>query len=262
MAEGSPRPNERWCYDKEMFDLIGVFVFLLGLIVGSFLNVVIYRYNTGLSMARGRSMCLSCGKTLRIFELVPVLSFLMQKGKCSICLIKLSWQYPAVELTTGILFTIAFLLAVSIQAMIFWWIVFSLFVVISVYDLRHMIIPDGPAYALIALGFVRALVDSRPEDFISAFTIAGFFAILWLVSGGRWMGFGDAKLSLGIGLLLPFSINITAIAYGFWAGAIISIGLMIAKKANLKFSSEIPFAPFLVLGAVLAFLFPFTLLPL
>jgi leader peptidase (prepilin peptidase)/N-methyltransferase len=163
--------------------LIYIFVFLFGLIVGSFLNVLIYRFNTGQNIT-GRSHCFSCGKTLKPSHLIPVISFLWQKGKCAYCKSSIAWQYPAVELTTGLLFVLAASLATSITY--FFWLVFifSILLVITVYDLRHKIIPDLYVYLfIVSTGIVQAYLWwiglATLPDLIIGPTIALFFASLW-----------------------------------------------------------------------------------
>jgi prepilin signal peptidase PulO-like enzyme (type II secretory pathway) len=228
--------------------------FVFGLIVGSFLNVVIYRYNTGQGIG-GRSRCFSCGRGLRWFELIPVVSLLLQRGRCRHCGSKISIQYLLVELLTGILFLAAYLkvglLWPDISLLL---LIFSALVVIAVYDLRHKIIPDGVVYTFSFL----AILLTR---FQTLYLIAGvglflFFASLWLVSGGRWMGFGDAKLALGIGFMLGPILGVSAVIVAFWSGALWGLGLMLLSHTgrllrggkSFTMKSELPFAPFLILG--------------
>ena len=254
-----------------MIGLTNLFVFLLGLIIGSFLNVVIYRYNTGFSLG-GRSQCFACGKTLQWYELVPVFSFLFQRGKCSGCGSKISWQYPLVELTTGLLFLGIWSLNFSSFLVPFYLFVWSLLVVIAVYDLRHKIIPDGLVFGFAGLSFVtlitRALLP-RFHNFelmlvangiLAGLVLAGFFWFLWFISKGKWMGFGDAKLSLGVGLLLGLQLGVSAIVFAFWIGAIVGLLLILLSKLwpgwqSVSMKSEIPFAPFIIIGTALVFFF-------
>lgn len=237
------------------------FIFIFGLLIGSFLNVVIYRYNTGRSVAQGRSCCFSCGKTLKWYELVPVISYLWQGKKCRSCKSVLSAQYIAVELTTGILFTLVALrlgvlsLLVSPAALITAWILVSLAIVITVYDLRHTIIPDGPVFLLdiIALG-VLYFRGGGIADLLVGIIAALIFAGIWYFSGGRAMGFGDAKLVLGLGWLLPFPQSISGIFSAFWLGAIIGVVLLVIQRKKVTMKTEIPFAPFLIAGTLIVFL--------
>ncbi|MDD5050413.1 MAG: prepilin peptidase [Candidatus Pacebacteria bacterium] len=257
-----------------MIFITGIFVFIFGLIVGSFLNVVILRYNTGTTIG-GRSYCFSCGKTLHWYELIPLLSFLIQLGKCRSCKAKISWQYPLVELSTGILFALTLLSfpvfsSRDLFILFFYLIIESILIVITVYDLRHKIIPDALVYtfAFLSLGaiFVPALHATRYTfyDLLAGPILFLFpFFLLWFISKGRWMGLGDAKLSLGIGWFLGLAYGISAIILGFWIGAGVSLLLLLVQKiakgktplisglGNLTMKSEIPFGPFLILGALL-----------
>ncbi len=245
-------------------------LFVLGTIIGSFLNVVILRLNTGRGLG-GRSFCFSCGKTLAWQELIPVLSFFFQKGKCSGCARKISWQYPIVEIITGVLFVLIFW---KIQALFFTSIgptvllclyyaaVFSTLLVISVYDIRHKIIPDSAVFAFIGLGFLSVffsvhygsiVFDPSLMRLVAGCVLALPFAAIWFFSKGRLMGFGDAKLGLGIGFLLGLSSGVAAVMIAFWIGAIIGLAVLLLQKAKFTMKSEIPFAPFLALGAAIAF---------
>ncbi len=239
--------------------------FILGIIIGSFLNVVVLRYNTGLSFLKGRSQCFSCRKTLKWHELIPLFSFIFLGGKCSSCKSRISRKYFLVEFLTGLIFALIFWkIGLSVMLPLYLLIV-SVLVAISFYDLMHKIIPDGMviffnAIALLILflnhGFHSAFTMPGLMDFLSGFILFGFFALLWLVSLGRWMGFGDAKLALGVGWLLGFSGGIFAIILAFWIGAIFSIILLLLQKLNifrshLTMKSEVPFAPFIIIGLFL-----------
>lgn len=239
-------------------------IFFFGLIVGSFLNVVIYRYNTGMGLVTGGSKCLACAKQLRWYELVPVCSFLLQRGQCRRCLSKISWQYPLVELATGLLFWLSLRVFGLAPVLPLYLVIMSLLVVITVYDLRHKIIPDGLVYTFISLSLLPVLI-SADWSLIWSHVLGGgllflFFFLLWRVSDGRWMGFGDAKLAVGVGFLLGLSGGVSAIVLAFWIGALVGVFLLALshwrwgqKRFNMK--SEIPFAPFIVLGLLLNLLY-------
>ncbi|MDD5068135.1 MAG: prepilin peptidase [Candidatus Pacebacteria bacterium] len=266
-----------------MIFFFGLLVFIFGLIIGSFLNVVILRYNTGTTIG-GRSYCFSCGKILRWYELVPLLSFLIQLGKCRSCKAKISWQYPLVEFSTGVLFVLTALRfqfeVSSLPTILFYFVIESLLVIITVYDIRHKIIPDGLVYAFALLSLGRMILlyfypipftlHPVPFDFLAGPILFLFpFFFLWFISKGRWMGLGDAKLSLGIGWFLGLAYGVSAIILGFWIGAGVSVLLLLFQKimrgktslislpGNLTMKSEIPFGPFLILGALLVFFLHF-----
>lgn len=250
-----------------MLNLLLTFVF--GLLIGSFLNVVVLRYQTGRSLA-GRSGCFSCGKKLNWLELIPVFSFVWQKGRCRECQSRISWQYPLVESVTGFLFaSIYWLWGGNLLLVVLYWVIISTLIFITVYDFRHKIIPDRAVFFLIGLSLLQpALLMTEPlssgllKALIGglAFSFPLFF--LWFISRGRWLGFGDVKLALGLGLLLGWRLSLSALISAFWLGALVSILLILWGKTQLwrhgksyTMKSEIPFAPFLILGWGLAFFF-------
>src|SRR3989344_2743376 len=146
--------------------LYPILIFIFGTIIGSFLNVVILRYNSGMSLG-GRSGCFSCGKPLTWKELIPLLSFFYQRRKCVGCGSAISWQYPAVEALTGLSFVLIFykyfgndliLSAERVSSALIYAVIFCLLIVIAVYDMRHKIIPNGPVYLFITLSFVSTIL--------------------------------------------------------------------------------------------------------
>jgi len=248
-----------------MENLIYFWIFIFGTIIGSFLNVVIARYNTGESIFKGRSKCFSCGKGLLWYELIPVFSFLLQKGKCRKCGSSVSIQYPIVEILTGTAFTLiwhtaTWRLSLHVQSQvaffaIYFWGIFSLLIAVAVYDFYHQIIPDGLVYAFITLSFLSLLISQRNFlwDFVGGIIFFLFFASFWFFSGGRWMGLGDAKLALGIGWFLGFWVGLASIVVSFWVGAIVGLLLIFSKRFGFK--SKIAFGPFLIVGTFIGFLF-------
>ena len=264
-----------------------ILVFIFGTIVGSFLNVVILRYNTGVSIARGRSFCFSCGRKLGPLELIPVLSFFLQGGKCIGCESKISWQYPVVETLTGLLFVGVFANYLGLIGLYFdtWYVLISLIIMavlmaITVYDMRHKIIPDGLVITFGALALLKIVADfflmnstsGEIKTHVIWFLLAGPvlalpFFLIWLFSKGRWMGLGDPKLILGIGWFLGPVFGLSAIILAFWSGALYGLALMILSKFSwhgLKIDgkTEVPFAPFLILGFLLVYFFGFDVLGL
>lgn len=251
-----------------MDTLVLFFVFIFGTIIGSFLNVVINRY--GQESLSGRSHCPHCGNTLSPLELVPIVSFLALKGRCKNCGASISLQYPIVECISGVLFLSLFVLYGFSFAFVFYSVIWSILLVITVYDLKHTIIPD----LLVFLFIFLSLGDIVWNIFIEGFSgyipylIAGPilftpFFLLWFLSQGRWMGLGDGKLALGIGFFLGLQGGFDATVLSFWIGAIVSVLLIFLqqipalsfKGKKLTMKSEIPFGPFLVLGMVLVFFF-------
>lgn len=240
--------------------------FIFGAVVGSFLNVVAIRFNTGKNIG-GRSKCISCSKVLEWFELVPIFSFIFQRGACKKCKSKISWQYPLVEFIAGAIFVLIFfkfppLSSISAIITFIQILAVCLLLVIVVYDIKHKIIPNSFVYSFDIIAFLSLFVGGITLWHIPNFSqlIAGPllaipFAFLWLISGGKWMGFGDAKLVLGIGWLLGINAGINAIILSFWIGAVVSVVWLFVNYKTFKRNVEIPFGPYLVLGMYLVLIF-------
>lgn len=271
---------------------------ILGLIIGSFLNVLILRYNTGKGFG-GRSMCFSCMRQLTSIDLVPVLSYLGFKGRCRTCKSKISPQYVLVELFTALFFILAYLHNIvlfgisgsdfaGVSAGGSFSIIFiiklacdlsimSLLVAMVAYDIRHKIIPDIAVILFGILALISQLVIGNIswQLFFAGIILALPFYLIWLLSQGRWMGLGDAKLVVGFGWMLGLSAGATAIVFGFWFGAIISVGLIAIQRITnidkirrltrnlriprLNMKSEVPFAPFLIAGLLIVYVLGYNL---
>lgn len=255
--------------------IVPVLIFIFGLIIGSFLNVVILRLNTGRSIVNGRSKCSRCDRTLLWHELIPVFSFLRLGGKCRTCRASLSFQYPFVELITGILFVVLYskiILGGGVSLMQWVSLVFAmsitaLLVVITVYDLRHKIIPDTVVFPFIGLGFVATLwnifVGGAPvvSTLLAGPGLAAPFFLLWFFSQGRAMGFGDVKLALGIGWLVGGVASAAVFLLSFWIGAAVGLLLLAASKVH-SLKSEVPFAPFLIAALLIVWVWNLSLMSL
>lgn len=253
--------------------LIYFFVFSFGLIIGSFLNCVIYRFSKKESFLLERSYCPHCKHTLSWQDLFPIFSFLFLRAQCRYCKKPISWQYPVVEFFTGILFllvvwkNIDFLIFKSLSFgflnILFLFFISSILVIIFVYDLKHFIIPDrvifpaifiSAAWYLISRVFFSSYIKFSTANIIySSFGASLFFLAIVLLSKGKGMGMGDVKLAFLMGLLLGFPNILVALFLSFLLGAVVGIALIVAKKRNFK--SEVPFAPFLVTGTFLALFF-------
>ncbi len=235
-------------------------VFIFGAIVGSFLNVVVLRYNTGRPILTGRSVCFSCSATLRWFELVPILSFIVLKGRCGQCGSRLSWQYLGVEVITAALFTLIFINLGWSQELFFSWIMLGLGIAITTYDMRHKIIPDGLVYALISVSFIWILSRGTITDVLVGLGVFLFFTLIWAISRGRWIGLGDAKLALGLVWFLGAREGLSGVIIAFWVGAFVGLSLLCLWRQKLTIKSELPFAPFLFFGALVAMIFEIQLI--
>jgi len=238
-------------------------IFLLGLVVGSFLNCIIYRLETRENFLKGRSYCPHCKHILSWKDLIPIFSFLFLKGKCRYCQKKISLQYPLVEFFTGFLF-----LAISLSKglfsieSIFLWILASCLIIIFVFDLKHLLIPDSVIHFAIFMVLIYRWFRIwnfgnwnlfEVQNLIFAVLPSLFFLAIILISKETWMGFGDFKLSILMGLLLGWPKILIAIFFAFFLGGIGGLLLVILKKKTMK--SQIPFAPFLIFGTLLSAIF-------
>lgn len=245
--------------------------FGFGVIIGSFLNVYIYRFHTGKSLA-GHSHCLSCGTRLHWFELFPLLSYLALRASCRTCGCKIPSRYFLVELSTGILFALTLTLTLDVMVIGLLWFIMSTLMVITVYDLYHFIIPDEltvaltiAVLALIGYGyFLRPTgLGSIGFEVVAALGGVGFFLFLWVVSKGAWLGFGDVKLAFPLGLLVGSAKVFSFVVLSFWVGAAISLLIIGWEKLKrgkthlhlpgqaLTMKSAVPFAPFLVASSLI-----------
>lgn len=245
-----------------------IIFFLFGLIIGSFLNVVVYRLNAVESLL-GRSHCPHCKKKIKWFDNIPLLSFIVLSAKCRDCGEKISWQYPAVEFLTGAIFAFIgnyFFNPIDSASWViaaYYLAVFSLLMVIFVYDLKYMEIPMLFLWAGVALSFIFfiyldwhnfSLASSILDLGIISGIIGGvvaflFFFSLAAYSKETWMGYGDAYLGLLAGLIVGWPNIIPTLMISFTMGAVISVGLIIFRKKTMK--SQVPFAPFLITGTFL-----------
>lgn len=238
-----------------MFEIV---LFVFGLAVGSFANVLIDRLPRGETIW-GRSHCEYCSRKLAWYELIPLVSWIIQMGRCRTCHAPVSVQYPIIELTTAVGFvTLSIFTGQQGLLLISALILFSAFLVIFVADLKYQIIPDSMLIALIigvAFMWVTPLrAGISPLSYLTVALIACvFFYIIWRLSGGKAMGFGDVKLSFVLGLLLGFPLTIVALYIAFLTGAIVGVILVLVHAARLK--SKIAFGPFLIFGMAIALAF-------
>ncbi len=260
--------------------LLSAFIFGgFGLIVGSFLNVIVLR--KGVMSITGRSQCPSCGHLIYWYDNIPVLSWLILRGRCRFCGSSISIQYPLVEASSAILFGLigmaffnTYVLTGQVDVIMLCLVslsIASILIAIAVYDIRHTIIPDEWAYAFALIAFAvngyLALTNSNHPS-LALFVLSGPLAALplfalWFVSGGRWMGLGDPKLALGIGWLLGFPNGLMAVFFSFILGSLITVPLLVAHRiithmseyhnarGGLTMKSEVPFGPFLIASCLL-----------
>ncbi|MFA7676202.1 MAG: prepilin peptidase [Candidatus Shapirobacteria bacterium] len=242
-----------------------VVVFVLGLCFGSFVNMLVYRtalrYNLTKSQflisndKKKRSFCDYCGKQLKWYENVPVISWLVLKGKTKCCHKKLPISYPIVELLMGVIFVVFYFVGAygnTPVQLILGFLIVVLLAFSAGFDWKYMILPDFSTIILIIIAFLGVIFDESNiiPYLLSVLISAGFLLILNLITKGKGMVMGDVKFALFMGLFLGYPKIIIAFYVAFIVGAIYGIILMIFKKAKKK--SQVPFGPFLILGTIIA----------
>lgn len=264
------------------FALLG----LLGLVLGSFVNAFVWRFHeqqelTGkkskatheklrkLSIMHGRSMCPHCEHQLAAKDLVPVVSWLSLRGKCRYCRKPISWQYPAVELTVAALFVLSYLWwptafqGFGLISFVLWLVFLIGFAILTVYDVRWFLLPDKIVWPLVVLAAVQVVMhilfyggglQAVWTALWGVLIASGLFYGLYIISKGKWIGGGDVKIGLAIGLLVGGPAEALLVLYvASVAGTVVSMPLLLNKK--LKRSSAIPFGPFLLFATLVVQLF-------
>lgn len=237
------------------------FIFFLGIFVGSFLNVFADRLPRDEGFINGRSHCEKCKKELAWYDMIPLLSFVLLKGKCRYCHTQLSWYYPITELTTGMLFAGTFFFigdgninSIIIINIIYYLFLVSCLIVVFFADLKYGIIPDKVVFPAILVSFFFLLFTSEVgivNHILSAVGASLFFLMLFLITKGRGMGFGDVKFAFLMGLVLGFPKIVVSLYIAFLTGAVVGIMLILWRRKKI-FGTAIPFGPFLVLGTIIA----------
>lgn len=247
-------------YAVLMFDSLINYVlfFLLGLSFGSFINAWIWRLNTGKSVATGRSMCTKCKHQLAWYDNIPVVSFVILKAKCRYCKKSISWQYPAVELSTAILFAGLYwhfqpVTNGSWLELVLWCIASVFLVAAFVYDLKWMLLPDRFTLPVIGIGLVLLLAkgiqngtSSIVPQLIAAVIFAGIYFAMWYFSKGKILGDGDIRLAGAMGLLLLVPQLVVAVFVAYVVGAALGVYLIVKKGRGR--TSAVPMGPFLIFG--------------
>ena len=231
-------------------------VFIFGVIIGSFLNVCIYRLPHGESFVFSRSRCPQCGHELKWWELIPVISFLVLKGKCSQCNSSIDWQYTFVEIFTGLIFLILYLRFGFTINFYIYLLLFSILIILSGIDIRFRIIPDIVTIPALVVGFIVSIVFSHITYLNSILgIIAGggsLLLIAYLSRGG--MGGGDIKMMAMVGAFACCEIAFMSILLGSFIGAInVLILIIIHDKKSVK--SSLPFGPYLSFGVLISILY-------
>lgn len=234
-------------------------IFLTFTFIGSFLNVCIYRIPREESIVFPGSHCPECGTTLKPYDLIPVISWIMLRGKCRSCGTAISPRYPAVELLTALLVTLVFIQYGLTIHFILFSLLTLLLVVLTFIDLDHQIIPDGVNLLAAAGGVVKiafGLISGNGltigQAALGVLIGGGFFLVIAIVSNGG-MGGGDIKLMAALGLWFGWQGILLVMFLSFMIGGIVSVGLLIARKAGRK--QMVPFGPFIAVGAYVTAVF-------
>ncbi len=233
---------------------------ILGLIFGSFVNALVFRTHADIPMM-DRSMCIKCEIPISWYDLVPVLSFILLRGRCRRCKKSISWQYPLVEAAMAICFALIawdvgdFLLYPNQFSWFLRGAILTIFlVIIFVYDQKYGYILDTFSIPAIIIAFAMnvALGFDIVSMLIGAVTIGGFFLAQYLVSKGKWIGGGDIRMGVLMGVILGLSQGLLALFLAYFLGAMIGSVLLISGRAKL--GAHIPFGTFLAVGTFVAML--------
>ncbi len=234
--------------------------FAFGATLGSFLNVLIDRLSTGRPFTRGRSYCEKCKKTLEFYDLIPLVSYILLRGKCRHCHAKIPIRLFFVELLSGLLFALLYtyllMQNMSLVVLPFLFAVLWSYLGIFFADLQYGIIPDLLVGVSIIASVLLVIISGQPltTHLLSAFGAFLFFVFLFLLTRGKGMGLGDVKLSFSMGLFLGFPLIVVALYAAFLTGASVAIILVIWRKIRF-FGSTIPFGPFLIGGTFVSTFF-------
>lgn len=227
-----------------------VLIFLYGIIIGSFLNVCIYRLPKKEDIVVTRSHCMQCGYQLKWYDMIPIFSYLFLGGKCRKCKCKLSIQYPLTEAVNGILYLLIFGVYGFTLTSVIYCLMTSALLALAVIDARTMEIPFGINVFLFVLGVLRVFTDGSnwPLYVIGCFAVSVPFGLLYVLSKGRAIGGGDVKLMAAAGLILGWKLILLALALGSIIGSVIHILRMKLTHAN----HQLAFGPYLAIGIFLA----------
>lgn len=235
---------------------IVIVFFILGALCASFTGVVAERLHTGQSWVSGRSRCNSCRSYLDARDLIPIFSWLASAGKCRQCRARIPGGYALSELALGVAFAASYHLFGLTPVLPFFLIALIILLFIVLYDLRHMIVPQGSSTLLLIFALVVALLRAPAPPalglvLLTAGAISLFFFLLHVLSGGRAMGLGDAPVALALSLLAGTQA-LAGLLFSFWIGALYGIFVLSTRRGGPRMGIEVPFVPFLALGFLLA----------
>jgi leader peptidase (prepilin peptidase)/N-methyltransferase len=260
--------------------LILTYLFVLGACLGSFAGAMAWRIEKGKGVVRERSQCEHCGHMLGILDLIPILSWLVLRGRCRYCRRAIGPTPLLLELAMGGLFVLSYLawplsdtlpLASTLQVvpvfdiitLLVWYVALTLLAILFVYDLRHSILPDVITWPLAGVGLLLGVLRYLGADMslaqvvtelaLGLVPITGVYGLLWLVSRGAWIGLGDVKLGLFLGFALGWQAALLCLVLANFIGCLVILPAMLVGR--LSGQSRIPFGPFLITAGVIAFLF-------
>lgn len=250
----------------EIYKLLKIFsIFIFGVSIGSFLNVVIYRMPRGLSIIYPPSTCPNCGKRIKWYDNIPIISYILLKGKCRFCKADISIKYPLVELVSGIFATVLYIrFGLNLDFLFYFYFIASM-IALSVIDLEFKIIPDKINFSGIFIGLIFAIKNSLQQQditpilsaLVGAIVGSGFLFLIAYIylkyRGIEGLGMGDVKLLAFIGVYTGWFGAIFTIFFGSLIGSI--VGIIIIKLFKKDAYFEIPFGPFLAAGGTLYLLF-------
>lgn len=227
-----------------------IIIFIFGITIGSFLNVCIYRIPLGESIVMAPSHCMTCGRKLKWYDMVPVFSWLVLGGKCRNCKSKISVQYPIIEGVNGILYVMICAVNGLEWSSVIYCFMASALLVLSIIDWRTYEIPFGINVFLFVLGVAMTILDrgNLAEHLIGMICVSGLLGILYLLTSGRAIGGGDIKLMFACGLILGWKLILLAFFLGCIIGSVVHIIRMSVKKAGRMLAM----GPYLSAGILLA----------
>lgn len=235
-----------------MNPLLFSIVFLYGIIIGSFLNVLIYRIPKKENFVTTRSHCMNCNYQLKWYDLIPVFSYIFLGGKCRKCKTHLSVQYPLIELLNGLMYILIYwMYGISIETLLY-ALMFSALLALSIIDFRTFEIPFGFNIFIFCLGIIRVITDfAHWSDYvIGFFAVSSFIYLLILLTKGKGMGDGDGKLMAAVGLLIGWKL----VVLSFFLGCVFGSILHIARMKITRVDHVLAFGPYLSMGIMVSVL--------
>jgi prepilin signal peptidase PulO-like enzyme (type II secretory pathway) len=237
-----------------MYIVLVVILLLLGASWGSFLNVVAYRLPRKKTFLSGRSKCTHCDKVIHWYDMIPILSWFLLRGKCRFCKHKLSIQYLIAEIVAGSLFVFGGICIQDWMHLLLYIVVISFFMVLFIYDIRAYIVPDIVSIPAIVIIFILNYLFTKDLLSISIGALVGglWFLVQFVVSKGRWVGGGDIRLGVLMGSLLGYPLIFLGLGLAYVGGSIIAVLLILIKKKTMK--SRLPFATLLLPATLIAWI--------